>query len=348
VGHGHGDGHDHEHGHEHGHDHHHGGRWWQRLRPHSHDAADSVDSGLISSRLGLRTLWWSFAVLLATALGQAAVVSVSGSVALLGDTVHNGADALTAFPLAAAFILGRRVATRTFTYGLGRVEDLAGVVMVVLIGASSVFALYEAVERIVHPQPVRHLGWVALAGLIGFAGNEAVAVWRIRVGRRIGSAALVADGLHARTDGLTSLAVLLGAAGVSIGWNWADPVVGIGIAVGIVAVMVSAARQVFGRLLDGVDPGLVGVAEAAIAATPGVLSVDRVRLRWVGHDLLAEAEIGVDPVAPIADAHATAHLVEHALTHALPRLSEATVHVNPAGVEHGSLPTHAQTMGGHR
>lgn len=329
----------HEHGHatdhdDHGHEHGDAGRWWQRLRPHSHDARDRIDAGLSSSRLGLRTLWWSFAVLMITAVGQAVAVAATGSVALLGDTIHNAGDALTAVPLAVAFVLGRRAATRRFPYGLGRLEDLAGLVVVLLIAASAALAGYEAVDRLLHPHPVRYLGWVALAAVIGFVGNEAVATWRIRVGRRIGSAALVADGLHARIDGLTSLAVLVGAAGVAIGWSWADPVVGLAIAVAIVVMLWSAAKQVFGRLLDGVEPELVAAAEAAIAGTPGVVTVDRVRLRWVGHDLRAEAEIGVDPAVPVADAHRIAHEVEHSLTHALPRLSEATVHAHPAGAAH--------------
>jgi cation diffusion facilitator family transporter len=283
-------------------------------------------------------------VLMVTAAGQAVIVAASGSVALLGDTVHNAGDALSAVPLAIAFMLGRRAASRRFTYGLGRAEDLAGLVVVLLIAASAVFAAYEAVQRLLEPQPIRHLAWVAAAGLLGLIGNELVAVWRIRVGRRIGSAALVADGLHARTDGLTSLAVLLSAGGAALGWAWADPVVGLGIAAAIVVVLWSAAKQVFARLLDGVEPGLLAAAESAIAATPGVVTVDRVRLRWVGHDLRAEAEIGVDPAAPVAEAHRIAHDAEHALTHALPRLAEATVHAHPAGDDHAGRHTHGSSM----
>ena len=190
---------------------------------------------------GLRTLWLSLAALAVTALLQAVVVAVSGSVALLGDTLHNAADALTAVPLAIAFLAGRRPPTRRYTYGYGRAEDLAGIVIVVIIAASSALAAYEAATRLAHPRPVSHLVAVAIAALIGFTGNELVARYRIRTGRRIGSAALVADGLHARTDGFTSLAVLLGVGGVAVGWDWADPVVGLLITLAILAVLRQAA-----------------------------------------------------------------------------------------------------------
>jgi cation diffusion facilitator family transporter len=178
-------------------------------------------------------------------------------VALLGDTLHNAADALTAVPLGIAFVVGRRPPTRRYTYGYGRAEDLAGVVIVVIIAASSALAAYEAITRLAHPRSVSNLIAVAVAAVIGFAGNELVARYRIRVGRKIGSAALVADGLHARTDGFTSLAVLLGVGGVALGWDWADPVVGLVITVAILAVLRQAAREIYRRLMDAVDPALV-------------------------------------------------------------------------------------------
>ena len=287
-----------------------------------------------ASRDGLRALWISLGVLGVTALAQAAVVVVSGSVALLGDTLHNVADALTAVPLGVAFLIGRRAANRRYPYGYGRAEDLAGLFVVAVIAASAVLAAWQAVTRLLDPRPVNHLWYVAAAALIGFLGNEGVAGYRIRVGRRIGSAALVADGQHARTDGLTSLAVLLSAGGVALGWHWADPVVGLVIAALILHVLVDAARAVFPRLLDGVDPALVDAAEAALAATPGVTSVGAVRLRWTGHQLRAEAEIAVTSSLTIEQAHAIALDAEHELTHALPHLAAATVHLDPAGSRH--------------
>src|SRR5215212_3974927 len=227
------------------------------VRPHSHDAADKMDSAMESSREGLRTLWISLAILAVTAVGQAAVVVWSGSVALLGDTVHNLADALTAIPLAIAFVLGRRAPTRRYTYGYGRAEDLAGVFIVLMIAASAVLAGWESVRRLADPHEITHPWVVIVAGIIGFAGNELVAEYRIRIGRRIGSAALVADGLHARTDGFTSLAVVLGALGVLAGVPAADPAVGLLITVAIIMVLRGAAVEIYRRLMDAVDPDLV-------------------------------------------------------------------------------------------
>jgi cation diffusion facilitator family transporter len=256
-------------------------------------------------------------------------VAVSGSVALLGDTLHNAADALTAVPLGIAFVLGRRPPTRRYTYGYGRAEDLAGVAIVLVIAASAALAGYAAVTRLAHPHPVSNLIAVAGAAVVGFAGNEAVARYRIRVGRKIGSAALVADGLHARTDGCASLAVLLGVGGVALGWDWADPVVGLLITVTILAVLRQAGREIYRRLMDAVDPALVDQAEQTLRATPGVLGVGQVRLRWIGHRLRAECEVIVDPGGTVIQAHQVAVNAEHALLHALPRLTAALVHADP-------------------
>lgn len=340
TGHGHAHGHGHRHAHGHGHGHGHGRvAWWRAvpawvrhvLTPHGHDTAGVVDGALEANRRGMRALLISFGALLVTALLQAGLVAVTASVALLGDTLHNVADALTAVPLAIAFLLGRRAVTRRFTYGLGRAEDLAGLVIVLVIAASAALTAWEAAERLARPREVTGLGWLALAGLIGFAGNELVARYRIKVGREIGSAALVADGLHARTDGFTSLAVLLSAAGVAAGWAWADPVIGLLITVAIVGVLWEAAREVFGRLLDAVDPELVDLAERTAAGTPGVTEVQRVRLRWVGHALHAEVEVAVSPDLSVVEAHEIAHEAEHRLLHAMPRLARATIHTNPGG-----------------
>lgn len=303
-------------------------------KPHSHDSADKTDSAMEASAEGIRTLWIGLAVLGATALIQAAIVVLSGSVALLGDTIHNAADALTALPLGVAFVVGRRAPNRRYTYGYGRAEDLAGIAIVVTIAASSALAAYTAVERLLHPRTVTHLWAVAVAALIGFAGNELVARYRIRTGRKIGSAALVADGLHARTDGFTSLAVLLGAGGVALGWRWADPVIGLLITAAIALVLRDAAREVYRRLLDAVDPVLVEQAETALSAVSGVDGVGQVRLRWIGHNLRAEADIIVDATSTVVEAHALAVAAEHALIHAVPRLTAATVHTDyalPAG-----------------
>lgn len=309
-------------------------RLWAPIRhtftPHSHDSADRFDSALETSKQGVRTLLLSFIALFITALAQLAVVLVTGSVALLSDTIHNFADALTALPVGIAFILGRRVATRRFTYGLGRAEDLAGLVVVLIIAGSALLAGYESIQRILNPQPVTGLWIVAAAGIIGFAGNELVARWRIVVGRRIGSAALVADGLHARTDGFTSLAVVLGAAGVALGFPLADPIVGLLITAAILIVLRDAAKEVFARLLDAVDPATVEAAEHAAADVTGVHGVGQVRMRWIGHSLRAELAITVDTGLPVEAAHKIAHQVEHHLITTVPRLTAAIVHTEPA------------------
>ena len=331
--------HDHDEGHAHEHNegraHDHGAGLTHRLRhmitPHSHDSADRVDSELESSREGLRALWISLVGLGVTAALQLVIVLISGSVALLGDTLHNFADALTAVPLGIAFLLGRRLATRSYTYGYGRAEDIAGIIIVLVIFGSAVLAAWTAIDRLLNPQAMTHIPWVFAAGLIGFAGNELIARYRITVGRRIGSAALVADGLHARTDGFTSLAVVLAALGAWLGWGWADPAVGLAITAAILFVLKDAAREVYYRLMDRVDPELVDQMERALRDIAGVRDVSALRLRWVGHRMYAEAGIVVDADLSLLAAHEIAADAEHQLTHRVSRLSGVTVHVDPAG-----------------
>jgi cation diffusion facilitator family transporter len=332
--------HEHHHSADHSHDHGHserGGRIGAALRevfaPHGHDASDSIDGALESSAVGIRAVKISLLVLGATSIAQLVIVMVSGSVALLADTIHNFSDALTAIPLWIAFALGTKAATRRYTYGFGRAEDLAGLFVVAMIALSAVVAGIESIRRLINPVPIEHVSWVAAAGLVGFVGNELVAVYRIRVGRRIGSVALVADGLHARTDGFTSLAVLLGACGVALGFPLADPIVGLLITVAILAVLRTAVRDVFRRLMDGVDPRLIEAAEAALAAEPGVTEVRSVKMRWIGHRLHADAELDIDPSTSLAAAHRIAHEAEHTLTHAVPKLSTALIHAYPAAAD---------------
>jgi cation diffusion facilitator family transporter len=249
---------------------------------HSHDAADQIDDALEANAAGRRALGISLIGLGVTAVLQAVVVALSGSVALLGDTLHNVADALTAVPLLVAFRLARRPANKRYTYGYGRAEDLGGLFVIAMI---ALLAAYEAIHRLLHPQQLNHLWAVAGAAVIGFLGNELVARYRIRVGRQIGSAALVADGLHARADGFTSLAVLLGVGGVAFGLPWADPVVGLLITVAILGVLRSAVKQVGARLMDAVDPTIVDQATMAISSVEGVQQIRELRIRWIGHTL---------------------------------------------------------------
>ncbi|HET6297284.1 MAG TPA: cation diffusion facilitator family transporter [Kribbella sp.] len=319
-------------GHGHGHGHEGDGvRGWIRglVKPHSHGVGESVDAALESNADGIRAVKISLVVLGAAAVVQALLVAFTGSVALLADTVHNFSDALTAVPLWAAFALARRPATKRYTYGFGRAEDLAGVFIIAMIALSAVVAGYQSITRLLDPRPLDHLGVLICAGLVGFAGNELVAVYRIRVGRRIGSAALVADGLHARTDGFTSLAVVLGALGVLAGFPLADPIVGLAITVAILVVLRGAATDVWRRLMDGVDPELVEAAESALRSTPGVNGIDDLRLRWTGHRIRAETSVLVDPGLSLTDAHTIAHQAHDQLQRSLPKLHTATVHVSP-------------------
>jgi cation diffusion facilitator family transporter len=338
---------DHDHrlgGHESHHDHDGHDRPGGALRgffaPHTHDAKDSLDQALEASSDGIRAVALSLAILLATAGIQAVVVLSSGSVALLGDTLHNAADGLTAVPLWLAFRLGRRAPTTRFTYGYGKAEDVAGLAVIALIAASAVFAGYESIHRLVNPEKVSHLGFVMAAAVVGAVGNEVVAQYRIRVGHRIGSAALAADGIHARTDGVTSLLVLVGAIAVALGAQWADPVVGLVITAAIVVVGYQAVQSVGQRLLDAVDPVIVERITTVVGTVAGVVSVTEVRARWVGHRLLAQVRLSVDGTLPVTMAHEIAEAAHHELLHQVSNLSEAIIHVDPSGT---AVDPHAAT-----
>lgn len=317
---------------------------------HRHDSGDhehthgSVDPSIAASERGIWAVKWSFVGLFATALVQALVVVLSGSIALLSDTIHNFGDAATAVPLWFAFALSRLGASRRFPFGYGRVEDLAGVVVVLVILFSAVVVGYEAVDRLLDPRPVRLLWAVAAASVVGFVGNELVAVFRIRVGREIGSAALVADGYHARTDGWTSLAVLIGAVGIWLGFPLADPVVGLLIAAAILVIVWQSGKTVFARLLDGVDPEVLDEIRHAVGHVEGVEDVAEVRARWLGHRLRAEVNVAVSPELSVAEGHAIAREVNHHLLHELAYLDKAVVHVDPvheSGEEHHRVAAHS-------
>lgn len=311
-------------GHRHGvaydhddHTHAHGGG-----RSHTHGV---VDPNVATTERGIWAIKWSFGALAATAALQFAVFVASGSVALLADTVHNIGDAATAIPLWIAFTLARLKPTARFAYGFGRAEDLAGLVIVLIIFASALVAGYQAMDRFFHPQPVRHLGWLAAAGLIGFIGNEAVAVLRIRVGREINSAALIADGYHARTDGLTSLAVVLGAAGVWLGFPLSDPIIGLLITIAIFGIVWQSARSVVTRMLDGVEPELVDELRHAAGHVAGVEAVIDAKARWVGHKLHADLAVAVDKNLTVAAANAMCVSLRRELVAHLPALAAANV-----------------------
>ena len=308
---------------------------------HTHGVIDPV---LSTTARGIWALKWSFAGLMVTALLQVVIVWLSGSVALLADTIHNFGDASTALPLWIAFMLARLKPTPRFPFGYGRVEDLAGVVIVLTILFSAVVAGYESVDRLIHPRQVGYLWAVAAASIIGFIGNEAVAVFRIKVGREIGSAALIADGHHARVDGWTSLSVLAGATGVWLGFPLADPLVGLGITLAILRIVWESGRAVFTRMLDGVEPQVIDEIRHAAQHVPGIREVTELRPRWIGHRLHAEVNVTVSSALSVADGHAIAKELNHQLLHHIKYLAGATVHVDPEGESgegHHRIPAHA-------
>lgn len=322
----------HEHGHEEGHEHHEEGPlgWLKNIFvPHSHDSQQAALDSALASERGIQAVKYSFIALMATAIFQVFIVFISGSVALLADTIHNFSDALTAIPLGIAFWLSRRQRDRRYTYGFGRAEDIAGVIIVLMILFTAGEAIYQSIRKIIEPEPIRNLGWVAVAAIIGFFGNELVAVYRIRTGKQISSAALVADGYHARTDGFTSLAVLAGAIGAWLGFPLLDPLVGLGIGVAILLIVWRTGRDIWLRIMDAVDPEITDLVQRTAAKPKGVMDVHSVAVRWVGHRQRAELHIIVDCQMRTCESHRIAENVRHELFHALPALVEATVHVDP-------------------
>lgn len=283
-----------------------------------------VDPTISTTGRGIFAIKWSFVLLAATAGLQILVVMASGSVALLADTIHNIGDATTAVPLWIAFVLARRKPTPSFTYGYGRAEDLAGISIVIIILFSALFAGYEAIDRFIHPQSVHFVGWVAVAGVIGFVGNEVVALFRIRIGREINSAALIADGYHARTDGLTSLAVVIGATGVWLGFPLADPIVGLLITLAIFVIVWQSAKAVLKRTLDGVEPQVIDQIRHAADQIQG-LHLEDAKARWIGHRLRAELIVSVDQTLSIGDATKLAEMLKTALHQHLPALEDAPI-----------------------
>lgn len=339
MAHSHADNHHDDHAHDHDHDH--DDHASSEGHGHTHGV---IDPSLFSSERGIAALKISLVGLAFTAILQVIVVYFTGSVALLADTIHNFGDALTALPLWVAFNLSKRPPTKRYTYGYGRVEDLAGLFILLMILISAIVAGYESFQRLFDQQPVTYLWAVVAASIIGFIGNEAVAWYRIKVGKEIGSAALVADGHHARVDGLTSLAVLVGAIGVALGYPLADPLVGMFITVAILKIAWDSGQEIFARLLDGVDPEIVDEIHHAAGETPGVLAVTEVRVRWLGHRMHAELHATVSGGLTVTEGHAIAQAAQHNLLHHLPYLSGATIHIDPAeasGPDHHRIEKHA-------
>lgn len=313
--------------HSHSHEH-------SSTHPHAHSHEHShthgtVDPSMLATGKGLWAVKWSFIGLIVTAVLQIIIVYMSGSVALLADTIHNFGDASTAIPLAIAFSLARRKPSKRFSYGYGRVEDLAGVIIVFLILLSAIVAGYESVIRFFNPQPIDHLQAVVAAGIIGCFGNELVAQFRMKVGKEIGSAALIADGYHARVDGFTSLAVLIGAAGVWLGYPIIDPLIGMLITLTILKIVFDTSKLVFTRLLDGVEPEIIDKVKNIAGSVDGVCEVTDLRVRWIGHRLHAEINASVSPSLSIEEGHEIANSIREKLLENFSYLSGTTIHVDP-------------------
>lgn len=328
------DDHDHDHEHEHEHSRNPIIEWFQHtFTPHDHGYQTAALDAALATDRGIGAVKVSLVALLVTAAFQVVIVAISGSVALLADTIHNFSDAITAIPLGIAFTLSRRARTTRYTYGYGRAEDIAGVIIVLMIFLTAIEAIRQSIQKIMDPQPITNIGWVAVAAVIGFLGNEFVAIFRIRVGKQIGSAALIADGNHARTDGFTSLAVLAGVIGVWLGYPLFDPIVGLGIGVAILVIVWNSARDMYYRVMDAVDPEITELVRITASKVQDVMEVNNVAIRWVGHRQRAEFHITVDCQMPTCQSHAIAENVRHELFHALPALADVTVHVDPCECE---------------
>ena len=329
--------HPHEHPHDHPHPHTHElptGVWgWLaqifHLHGQDHDHDPLGDPAFSANQEGIRTVWLALLALGLTSVIQVGIVALSGSVALLADTVHNIGDSLNSIPLLIAFYLARRAATRRYTYGFGRAEDVAGILIVVSIAVSAAVAFWELVQKLIYPQPMQQIGWVAAAAVIGFLGNEAVALLQLRVGRKIGSEAMIADALHARIDGLTSLAVLIAAGGAALGIPILDPIIGLLIGVAILFITRDATRRIWYRLMDAVDPALIDEIEHSASEIDGVKQITRLRVRWVGHQLYGEMTIVVDDQLSLVESHQIAANMQAALRQTVPHLCDVTVQLEP-------------------
>lgn len=287
----------------------------------------------VGTREGIRTVWIALAALALTTLAQVVIVALSGSVALLADTVHNLGDFLNSVPLLLAFYLSRRVATRRYTYGFGRAEDIAGIVIVASIVFSAVYIFWESFQKLLSPEPISQLPWVALAAVLGFAGNEAVAMFQIRTGKRIGSAALIADGQHARIDGLTSLVVLVAVFGSWAGYPVIDPIIGMLIGVAILFIARDATLRVWHRLMDAVDPTLIDQIEQYAGDVAGVDEVVSIRARWVGHSIHAEVVVAVHPDETVERIYEVVGKIRHELYSYIRHLTVVNIETIPTTMQ---------------
>ena len=255
--------------------------------------------------------------LAATGAVEMVVAVVTGSVALLGDALHNLSDVSTSLVVGLGFWVSRRPASRSHPYGYERAEDLAGLGIAFVIWASAVFAGVESYRKFVSGAVPDEIGLGIVAALLGVVGNQAVAVFKRRVGTRIGSATLVADARHSWLDALASVGALVGLLLVGAGYRWGDAVAGFAVTLFIVHVGVEVTRDLVGRLMDGLDPAVLMAAEQAAQAVPGVRAAT-VRGRWTGRTLRLEIETDLAADLSLAEADGLARRVEAAVAAAVP------------------------------
>jgi cation diffusion facilitator family transporter len=332
--------HDHD---EHNHDHDHGAHD-QDEHGHGHEHG-KVDADLYGNRAGLRAVQISTAGMLLVAAIQFAIAWIGGSAGLFADALHNFGDVFTTIALWIAFVISNRAANQRYTYGYYRAEDLAGIFIVLVIIASAAASAVESIQKLTSGNIPTQIYLSMAAALIGVAGNELLAQYKISVGKRINSVSLIADGHHSRIDGLTSLAAFVGLVGVKLGFPKADPIAGIVITIVIVTVVFSTSRSVLRRLLDAVDPRVVPSVVTTASAVPGVEDVTDVRARWVGHTLHVVMNIEVDAELTLSKAHAIAEEVRHRLFHEIKGVSEVVIHTDPSsasGNHHEEMAHHVQ------
>jgi cation diffusion facilitator family transporter len=292
---------------------------------HQHGQADAA----LGSAEGIRALKISLAGLLATAAFQAVIAVAGGSAGLLADTIHNFADAFTAIPLWIAFALARRAANRRFTYGYGRAEDLAGLVVLLFVIFSAATAGYESYRKFLSPEKPTLIEWGIVASVVGMIGNEIVARYKINIGKKIGSATLVAEGHHSRIDSLTSLAAGVGLVGVLLGFPLADPIAGFIITFAILGIVREVGRDIVSRLMDAMEPETVDQIEKIAASVAGVKHVHDVKARWLGHTVTVELHVTVAGSLTVVQGHAIGEEVRAELLERVAKLSEVIVHADP-------------------
>ena len=328
--------HNHEHG-EHGHEHNGHGK-------HGHEHG-KVDADLYGNRAGLRAVQISTAGMLLVSLIQLSIALYGGSAGLFADALHNLGDVLTTVALWIAFVFSNRAANGRYTYGYYRAEDLAGVFIVLVIIASAVAGAVESILKLKSGGVPTQIYLSMVAAAIGCIGNEALAQYKITVGKRINSVPLIADGQHSRIDGLTSVAALLGLIGVKLNLPIADPLAGIVITLVILRVVYTTSRSVLQRLLDAVDPHIVPSIIETANQVEGVETITDVRARWVGHTLHIAMNIEVNAELTLIKAHEIAEEVRHRLFHEIHGVSEVIIHTDPSstsGDHHQSLAHHVQ------